>query len=586
MLIPPTVNLTPHEQELALSLVTDLDQPNLFASCKTGTDFKNLLAQLAEADATLAPGGLRDYVRRGRLLLEESRAGRNPLDGCGVSVPTGVELDPSTDAYAALEAVGEREVAGLCFVLVAGGLGERLGYPGIKIALPVETQTGVTYMELFAGYILEFQRLAREQSGDAYLRLPLAIMTSADTHSRTLTLLEEHNYYGMDPSQVTLMMQGKVPCFGASDGTLAVSSEAKLELKPHGHGDVHGLLLQTGLAQRWTKEGRKWLFFFQDTNSLAMRPLCACLGVSVQHGFAMNSFAVPRAPREASGGICRLAFADGRVRTVSVEYNLLGGLLEPQGGDVAGPSGDSPYPGNCNILLFDLPKYTDAIVRSHGVVPEFVNPKYTDEKKAAFKAPTRLECLMQDFALLLGEDAPVGFCLMPRWLTFSVVKNSVLEAAGKQRGGQPLDCALSGECEFFDANCRVLEIAAKQAGFACSGCSVKDTVSFLGLQHPMGPRVSLLPSFGLTIAAIARRIKGSILIAGGSRSSLVIGGHDTTLGPIELDGALEEVNGSREREATNVSNAGWALLAVPEGQAVTPDIAIRGFHVVRNHPGE
>jgi hypothetical protein len=63
---------------------------------------------------------------------------------------------------------------------------------------------------------------------------------------------------------------------------------------------------------------------------------------------------VPRAPGEASGGICRLEHPDGRDVTISIEYNVLGSLLAPQGGDVAGTDGNSPYPGNCNILLFDL----------------------------------------------------------------------------------------------------------------------------------------------------------------------------------------------------------------------------------------
>ena len=32
--------------------------------------------------------------------------------------------------------------------------------------------------------------------------LPFAIMTSGDTHSRTLDLLERNAYFGMDPNQV------------------------------------------------------------------------------------------------------------------------------------------------------------------------------------------------------------------------------------------------------------------------------------------------------------------------------------------------------------------------------------------------
>lgn len=32
--------------------------------------------------------------------------------------------------------------------------------------------------------------------------LPFAIMTSDDTHARTLALLEQHSYFGMSPEQV------------------------------------------------------------------------------------------------------------------------------------------------------------------------------------------------------------------------------------------------------------------------------------------------------------------------------------------------------------------------------------------------
>lgn len=50
--------------------------------------------------------------------------------------------------------------ADTAFVLVAGGLGERLGYSGIKVSLPVELSTGACYLQLYASYILNFQRLA------------------------------------------------------------------------------------------------------------------------------------------------------------------------------------------------------------------------------------------------------------------------------------------------------------------------------------------------------------------------------------------------------------------------------------------
>jgi UDP-sugar pyrophosphorylase len=44
--------------------------------------------------------------------------------------------------------------------------------------------------------------------------LPLAIMTSDDTHSRTEELLKAHHYFGAQPTQVTLIKQEKVPSGG------------------------------------------------------------------------------------------------------------------------------------------------------------------------------------------------------------------------------------------------------------------------------------------------------------------------------------------------------------------------------------
>jgi hypothetical protein len=62
-----------------------------------------------------------------------------------------------------------------------------------------------------------------------------------------------------------------------------------------------------------------------------------------------------------------------------------------------------------------------------GVVVEFVNPKYKDEKlRTEFKKPTRLECMMQDIPKLfqkeMGSEANIGFTMFDRWFTFSPAK--------------------------------------------------------------------------------------------------------------------------------------------------------------------
>ena len=121
----------------------------------------------------------------------------------------------------------------------------------------------------------------------------------------------------------------------------------------------------------------------------------------------MNSLTIPRKPGEAVGGICKLIdqTQPDKEMVINVEYNQLDPLLREKWnpkGDVANESGYSSFPGNANTLIFKLTEYLENIERTRGVIPEFVNPKYADETRTMFKAPTRLECMMQDYPKLLS----------------------------------------------------------------------------------------------------------------------------------------------------------------------------------------
>ena len=50
-----------------------------------------------------------------------------------------------------------QEAAATAFVRVAGGLGERLGYSGIKVALPVESASGASFLQHYIESILALQ---------------------------------------------------------------------------------------------------------------------------------------------------------------------------------------------------------------------------------------------------------------------------------------------------------------------------------------------------------------------------------------------------------------------------------------------
>jgi UDP-N-acetylglucosamine pyrophosphorylase len=53
-----------------------------------------------------------------------------------------------TDLLSSLLAAGVQESRHAAFVLVAGGLGERLGYSGIKLALPADLARGACFLQV------------------------------------------------------------------------------------------------------------------------------------------------------------------------------------------------------------------------------------------------------------------------------------------------------------------------------------------------------------------------------------------------------------------------------------------------------
>jgi len=82
------------------------------------------------------------YYNKAKILLAASKAGTNPYEGMKIQVPTGVTIDFGGPSIYEFEKIGIPELKHCAFVLVAGGLGERLGYSSIKIGIPMELVTG------------------------------------------------------------------------------------------------------------------------------------------------------------------------------------------------------------------------------------------------------------------------------------------------------------------------------------------------------------------------------------------------------------------------------------------------------------
>lgn len=105
------------------------------------------------------PGGIGQYVKTAKEQLQNSLAGFNPYAEYSAGVPKGKTLSlDNLSEVEQYEQVGLQELGDSAFCLLAGGLGERLGYQGIKLAITVETVTQQSYLEYYINYIKTLEK--------------------------------------------------------------------------------------------------------------------------------------------------------------------------------------------------------------------------------------------------------------------------------------------------------------------------------------------------------------------------------------------------------------------------------------------
>jgi UDP-sugar pyrophosphorylase len=553
-----------------LHLFSDWDAPGIHDEGK-----QRLMATLLNAHLAY-PGGLTAYTRNARLLLAEAAAGSNPFDGCTPAQPDLVDLSSFGSDYEAAEAVGLKCFAESAVVLVAGGLGERLGYHGIKLDIPVEVTETTSYLAHYASVI----KAASKRLGRA---IPLIIMTSRDTDEGTRASLAANKNFGLEAGQITILRQELVPALSDMKASLALEKKYELLLKPHGHGDIHTLLHTSGTAKKLADSGVRYLLFIQDTNGQVFNAAFAAIGVSEQRGYDFNSIAVNRIPGEAVGGIARLVRNGASDLTINVEYNLLDPLLRatvsPEG-DVPDESGFSKFPGNINLLIVRLAPYLKVLESSGGVVAEFVNPKFSDATRTSFKKPARLETLMQDLPKNFTSGEKVGVTVFDRTWCFSACKNNLTDAAQKVIQNGPPESASSAENDFYETG---------RAKLRAAGMRVEDSPRQMlrGVPFTTGPRVILRPSFALTLAEVREKIHGgsisgdaTLILEGDVRLENVTIPECTSLVVHAKDDAPTSL---KDFTATSASHFAIQPLTDEEMQSekVPEYLRIRGYRIVK-----
>ena len=211
------------------------------------------------------PGGISRYLISAKKNMNKDGIIKVDKDSFSLVAPITKEIKAFSKEYLYCEKIGMEALANTCFILVAGGIGERLGYNDIKLSLPMESITGSSYLEYYCRSTPNLQRIC------SVARVPLVVMVSKQTKARTKFYLESNNFYGLDSEQISILEQTNVPVLCDKDCQLKYDEKIQdFITKPYGHGEVHRLIYKSDLLKVWKKK-KKWLFFFQDTNNLVFQ---------------------------------------------------------------------------------------------------------------------------------------------------------------------------------------------------------------------------------------------------------------------------------------------------------------------------
>lgn len=527
-----------------ISLLEEVGQNEIISKLKevSKEEQKEFVNQINELDK-FCRGGIKDYIKRAKILLENSAKKMNSFHDYKIEVPYDIpHIKVGDEEFYELEKLGLNELKNSVFVLTAGGLGERLGYSGIKIGLQTELITLRPYIQLYIESIKAYEdRVKKAEKMPPEWYIPFCIMTSGDTHDKTKTFLEENANFGMKKEQIILIKQHKLPAIIDNDCHLALQKDKFLLLtKPHGHGDIHYLLYQSGLAQKWLDEGKTYMIQFMDTNALAFNCVPSTIGVSIKYNYDVNSTFVTRRAQEKIGALCKLTDKNGKISYANIEYNQLDSLFKEKYngiGDIPGKNGFCDFPGNLNVLVFKLKPYLNIISESKGLVPEFVNPKYTDETRTKFKAPTRLETLMQDVPKLVKGNGTVGNTYFDRWFCFSACKNNIHDSCERLRKKESGESAFTVEREIFKYNEIILKDVLGKLEII--NTEPENSVMIEDLKITFGPKIIIYPSFAASVTELRDKMnhmKKNIRMT--NNSTLVLKNDITIDEGIDLDGYL------------------------------------------------
>lgn len=204
--------------------------------------------------------------------------------------------DPGRDQAkkVGLEALSRGEVG---IMLLAGGVGTRLGHSGPKGSFPLLPLTQMTLFQFFAESLLRRQK-------EVGANIPWWIMTSPSNHDETVRYFRDHQYHGLNSSDVMILPQEELPVIDPRRGKILREGPGKILFSPDGHGGAIRLMQRH--ADLFRERGIRHVYTHQVDNPLAPIGDPELVGLHLSHGSQFSSKAVAKTdPDEKVGVFCQ-----------------------------------------------------------------------------------------------------------------------------------------------------------------------------------------------------------------------------------------------------------------------------------------
>ena len=144
-------------------------------------------------------------------------------------------------------------------LMVAGGMGSRLGFDGPKGCYEIGVHSGKSIYQLQGEKMLAAcRRYGRS--------IPFLVMTSPMTDEETRDYFAVNDYFGLE--DVRFFSQGVLPTIDLEGQALLKSADSLLT-NPDGHGGCFTALVGSGLLADLQQAGVEYLFYVQVDNILA-----------------------------------------------------------------------------------------------------------------------------------------------------------------------------------------------------------------------------------------------------------------------------------------------------------------------------